>query len=426
MGITTLAIISILFYCFYKSLQNPTYGVVGYLIIYVVYGPGAWYGDQLRMILFRPSLVVSAGLLFACLINTQKLNWKFSRSEIAIYLFVGIAFLVSYFFGIGVEEINARYLEKLFKISIFIFLLIRAVHHFSDYQTVIWALIGSGFFIAMQARRIGSYAAGGRLDNMGGVDFSDANGFGAFMITTIVLIGFKLFRNVWWKKMIIAVVLAVMLDAFIMTQSRAVFLGLICGIIFLILKAPRGMKKKMLVYFSLAAILFGMLAHDKFWDRMDTVGSEYEMSIQKDPLFQGTEHIGRLDFWKSSIAIFRDHPMGIGVKNFQVIVPFYDSRNTGWDAHNTYVLCYSEIGILGILLFLGIIFTTFYKLRKIYRFSTQDERRFDILLSALSFATVLLIYVSGPMVTHSYLYSEFTWILFALPICLENSLSNYE
>ncbi|MBU4415279.1 MAG: hypothetical protein L6302_03675, partial [Desulfobacteraceae bacterium] len=115
------------------------------------------------------------------------------------------------------------------------------------------------------------------------------------------------------------------------------------------------------------------------------------------------------------------HPLGVGVKNFEKMVPYYDPNNIGRDAHNTYVLCYSEIGILGIVLFLIIIGETFLQIRRIRLAVKDTPHEEDIRLHTFAITTVLIIYLLGYMTTHSILYTEILWILLAMPICLENA-----
>ncbi|MCK4829028.1 O-antigen ligase family protein, partial [bacterium] len=157
-----------------------------------------------------------------------------------------------------------------------------------------------------------------------------------------------------------------------------------------------------------------------FLERMDTIGDEAKQleSITNE---NQVERLSRIDFWKASVQIFKDHPLGIGVRNFQNIVPYYDPRNPGRDAHNTYVLCYTEIGIIGIILFMVIIIEAFFQLRRIRRMIKGTPYEQEISLFAISLTTSLLIYLLGGMTSHSYLYNEITWMLFALPICLENA-----
>jgi putative inorganic carbon (HCO3(-)) transporter len=134
------------------------------------------------------------------------------------------------------------------------------------------------------------------------------------------------------------------------------------------------------------------------------------------------EALKRLDFWKASVLIFMDYPLGVGVKNFEKIVSFYDPNIKDRDAHNTYVLCYSEIGILGIFLFLIILGEAWLQLRRVDKIRMDKGQGRKKSLDVFALRIVYLIYLLGYMMTHSILYTEILWILLSMPICLENAV----
>ena len=168
--------------------------------------------------------------------------------------------------------------------------------------------------------------------------------------------------------------------------------------------------------------MFSLLVNKSFLDRMGTVENTVGSSFgEKDPLFEDA-NIDRVDFWISSIYIFKDHPLGIGVNNFANLVPEYDPRNPGMDPHNSYVLCYTEIGIIGIILFLFIIIESFLELRRAGTFIIQQQGGYNFHITSLSLGTIYITYCTGYMMTHSVLYTEIIWIYFALSTCLETAI----
>jgi len=382
------------------------------LSVYILYDPYIWWGASFQQYLPRPSLVAVIFLITGVFLHAKSFNWHISRREVEFYLFLVAAWLTSLVFGVGIEDNNWIYLTKLTKLFVFIFFFIRVVNSLDSYDQVVWTLILCAIFLAYQAHVVG-YFHGGRLNNLGGIDFKEANGFASFLAGAITFLGVRLFRVPLWKKAIYVVGITLMLNTIIMTQSRAVFLGIIMAVPYVLFRAPPKYRKQVYLSVMLAAVLFFMLADMKFFGRMDTIQDQLQDSQE--------ETISRIDFWKASVPMFMDHPFGVGVKNFEKMVPYYDPRNTGMDAHNTYVLCYAEIGIIGIALFLIIITETFLQLRRIRLAVKNTPHENKIMLHALAITTVLIIYLLGYMTTHSNLYTEMLWILLAMPICLENA-----
>jgi len=423
MSFTVVLIYTIFIVLFVGALWKPILGVLGYLSIYMLYNPHIWWGATFVHYLPRPSFAAMLFLTVGAFIHREKLNWSFSRREIELYLFLVTVWFVSLFFGIGIEDNNWTYLIKMTKLFVFIFFFIRVVDSLNHYKFVILTFILGAALLAYHAHGLSSgYFADGRLNAIGGIDFGEANGFACFQAMAMTFLGVQLLRDFMWKKVIYIIGIAFMLDTIILTQSRAIFLGIMMAVPYVLFRSPPKYRKQLYVSVILGGILFFMLADVKFFGRMDTIQQQLENS-QEEIISRGyqEEGIDRIDFWKASILMFMDHPFGVGVKNFEKMVPYYDPRNKGMDAHNTYVLCYSEIGILGIILFLIIISETFLQLRRIRIAVTNTQYENDITLHVVAITTVLIIYLLGYMTTHSNLYTEILWILFAMPICLENA-----
>jgi len=380
-----------------------------------------WWGATFQQYLPRPSVVAVCFLIIGMFLNTSKLNWSISRREVELYAFLGLVWTTSFFFGVGIEDNNWQYLIKFTKIFIFIFILIRIVTSLNHYKLVVWTLILAGIFLAYQAHVLSSSSfTEGRLDALGGSDFCEANGFAAFMAAAMTFLGVYMLQTFLWKKVVCIFGIALLLNTIILTQSRSVFLGLLLAIPYVLLKPPSQHRKKIYVFVALGVTLFFLLADVKFLYRMETIRSETE-HITENRNYGQKETLTRLDFWKASVLMFKDYPLGVGVKNFEKMVSYYDPRNPNMDAHNTYVLCYSELGIQGIALFVIIIGTALLQLRRIRLTVINTLYKNDIVPHVFSMMIILIIYLLGYMTTHSILYMEMLWILLSMPICLENA-----
>ncbi|MFH1245699.1 MAG: O-antigen ligase family protein [Candidatus Omnitrophota bacterium] len=80
----------------------------------------------------------------------------------------------------------------------------------------------------------------------------------------------------------------------------------------------------------------------------------------------------RLEAWKGGIEIIKEHPLsGIGYGLFPYTIPYY-APVSQMDAHNTYILIASEMGIPALLAFLLILFIMLQNARRLYK-STRDK-----------------------------------------------------
>ena len=282
-----------------------------------------------------------------------------------------------------------------------------------NYKLVVWMFIIGALFLSYQ-----SYTAyancffKGRLEFLGGMDFGESNGIAAMSATALFFLGFEILRVQWWKKILYLIGIAAIMHTIILTQSRGVFIGIFLIIPYIFLWAPSKYRKIISISAILGVLLFFILTDTGFINRMKTSSEELQYDQENT--------LTRLDFWRASIRIFKDHPLGIGVKNFAKLVPKYDDRNQGMDAHNTYVICYSELGIPGIVLFLIIIAEVFLQLRRIRLMVMDSIYSKEIILYVLALGAVIIVYLTGYGMTHTVLYKEIFWMLLSLPICLEN------
>lgn len=72
----------------------------------------------------------------------------------------------------------------------------------------------------------------------------------------------------------------------------------------------------------------------------------------------------RVDIWRNTIAVIKDHPLGIGLKNYEIVLPIYDATSPPGikftHAHNDYLELLVETGwpgfiiiMAGFIIFLG-------------------------------------------------------------------------
>lgn len=418
MPLTGILIFIVIGGLFIGALFSPILGVAGYLAVYLLYDPDIWWGQYFAAAVTRPSFVAMILLAVSCVVHVRKIDLNISRTEIWLYLFLPLAWLVSAMSGLGLDADALLYLDKLTKLLIFIFLFNRVVNTLKNFDIVLWALIGAGAFLGFQARGAspGQFVEG-RLEELGGIDFKEANQLAGFLALAIILLGYKLLQCKWPLKIAYVLGIALMLNAIVMTQSRAVFLGMIVAAPFVFITAGKEHRKLLIVCLCLGLILFLTLADVKFISRMDTIQDSVAISGR-----ESDSQLTRVDFWKAAMRMVKDHPFGVGVKHFAKLVPEYDPRNKGMDAHNTYVLCVAELGIPGIILFLLIIAKSFQALKRGIRAARTLEPA--VAMSGKSVAIALIVFVVGLMTTHSILYSEMLWILLSLGITFEKAVKH--
>lgn len=366
--------------------------------------------------------MASLFLILGALIHNDKLNWQITRKEVEFYSFLAVMWMVSYFFGLGMHEETFKFMVKMTKLFICIFFICRIVHTYEDFNLIIATFIFGAAFLGYQAHASGDFSTG-RIDNIGGSDFAEANAFATFMLVGASMLGYKIIRLKLWQTVPAVLIIAMMLNAFVLARSRGALVGILFATPFAMFNMPKKYRLKVSLFVVLGAILFFNLMDEGFLERMETIQTESQAGYAGLQVID-SENLTRLDFWRTSIDIFRDHPMGIGSRNFESTVTMYDPRNPGFDAHNTIVLCYTEFGVVGISIFFLIFFETYLELRRIKKMAQFTQNQEYINLNLISISTILIIYAFGSILTHSYVYIEILWLFLTLPMCLEKATKN--
>lgn len=120
----------------------------------------------------------------------------------------------------------------------------------------------------------------------------------------------------------------------------------------------------------------------------------YCATIGVGPTFERFLSIGdgksRIDIWRDSFAILRDHPLGIGLHNFETVFQVYNhafvSDKTVLYAHNDYLQLLIETGWVGFFLLVGGLGLFIGKNFRLIRHldADADPQRFFLAVGALS------------------------------------------
>jgi len=157
--------------------------------------------------------------------------------------------------------------------------------------------------------------------------------------------------------------------ALVLSYSRAAFLAVIAGAVWVVLRAPRGRLVALLML--VAALLIGAIVAPEAYIRRVTGVS----TLRSDPSVQW-----RVDAWRAAVQAVHDYPMfGVGAGNITRITP------RGLYAHNSYLEVAAELGIPGLLAFLAIFALS---LRDAFRFSAQTKGSSRFMMIGLQAALV--------------------------------------
>lgn len=160
----------------------------------------------------------------------------------------------------------------------------------------------------------------------------------------------------------------------VVSFSRGGFVGLIVVGIYLLWKTPHRVTGLLLV-FGLALAIYAN-APKGYWHEVETIDTQnYEAGTGKE----------RVESWKAGWKMFLNHPItGVGANNFGIYLPDYYAYNPdkmwGRVAHSFYFTLIPEMGLIGTLLVLGILWNN----RKDHQFIVKMEKEKQQILEKVS------------------------------------------
>ncbi|WP_338667639.1 O-antigen ligase family protein [Pseudodesulfovibrio methanolicus] len=143
----------------------------------------------------------------------------------------------------------------------------------------------------------------------------------------------------------------------ILTQSRG---GLVAGSVTLSIwglsKGVKGIARLCLLGFLGLAIVLAVIPSERL-ERFNSI-----FNLEDD--YNVTAKGGRLDIWENGLVLFMENPiLGTGLGTFRVAEGSVNGGSAWRKAHNTYLEIAVELGLPGLIAFLGMIFSA-YKLAK--------------------------------------------------------------
>lgn len=184
----------------------------------------------------------------------------------------------------------------------------------------------------------------------------NSNTLGAFLLLIIFpLIMLRIYEKDKNKKTIYIIALLLNLITIILTFSRNAWLGLLLGGSLLVI-----VYNWRIIFIMISGLGLSMLI-----PQIRTRAMDFKMIFQ-DP---------RVKLWEVAIKMIKDHPIkGVGNGNYYTLFGDYVKKypeldynhHTNFTTHNSYFKIQSELGIVGIASFLGILITIIYKINKLY------------------------------------------------------------
>ena len=247
------------------------------------------------------------------------------------------------------------------------------------------------------------------------VTFLDPNILASFLMSAILLATPLLAVAPMKRSLRVAGVCAaaVALVGLAATYSRGGLGGFVIGLvaIALVMRAPRTVRFAFVAVMVLAVLVAGALVFDAQWVEENVVGAGETGSATN-----------RVYMVEGALAMWRDHPFGVGLDNYQVVYPGYrDPRADAGitESHTAYVTVLTETGFLGLGAFLWVLGAFFLRTALPAARRARDLTVHALAVGALAAALAL----AAQAFTYSLEASKFWWFAIGVGVAAWRMLS---
>ncbi|MBC8486661.1 MAG: O-antigen ligase family protein [Bacteroidetes bacterium] len=362
-GVAIIIGLSFLWYFPESSIALLINGVIYISVILNVFGlqAGQWV-----------TLLYMTAFVFACFIIWLKEpkfpNWQVWARILMLPLLIGMLMFISLLGSESPEYGSTKFFRYgTYQLAAIIGLIMVLTSRKRLRTLFIWIVLFGALIvftsILTQRSEFGIFKRLTLSEDVNPIGFARNIGFGA-----ITLLFFWDEEGKIWRNILIAIGLIIGLLFIILSGSRGPFLGYIAGLLAFLAIVSKKPQRFILMTFGLVAlvlILLKLLPIELWLSRVSSVVANVSI-------------VQRLTLWKQAIKLIGTHPvMGSGLGSFDAYIGY----GVRWP-HNIFLEIWSEIGILGIIIFLIFIFKGL-RLGWLYR---SDKDHFVRNVSCVGFA----------------------------------------
>ncbi len=393
------------------TLRNPFWGVATYYY-FSFFRPQDYYHWALAG--SRLSYWIALATILSYFVNKARHGYGYTiprTKETFLMLSFLIAVSISAYFSPIPERSWALSLTFV-KITLFYFFALAMIDTEKKFKIMLWILIFSFGYYAIWVNKRFIFEGIKIIEGpgLGEAAYRDRNTFALIFVVAIPICFYMryMIQNKLVRLSVLGIVPALM-HAIICTFSRGAYLGMLAVSGYSILKIKR---KAVIVLAVLILIPMLMRMQGKeHRERIRTVlvtGEERERSAQS-----------RIEAWKGGLRMMADHPiLGVGLQNFEVFIKQYNPAAVNLVAHNTYIQLGAETGIMTVVIYILIMFTSFLTLHKLRHMSVTNDLSPNLYYYAVMLEGSLL----GFFICSLFLSMEVfepAYFLFCMVVCLK-------
>lgn len=389
-----------------------------YQIIYFLNPDNRWWSAQIPGISY--SFVASVLMLIALAIDYRRYSelspwkaqpiFKWMVLILALYYVVGVYALV--------PESHSRFSFDFLKLLVIVMVAYKLVNTRKLLDMALWAYVLGASYIGYLATMNGRNSRG-RVEGIGMPDTPDANDTAAALVPAGALLLYFFWMGNKKVKLLCLLCGAFVANGLVLINSRGAFLGILAGsglyLLYMVFSKYRAKGQRAIAIFTVVLGISGGLyvADDAFWERMGTL---------TNPEDQQESGSGRVNYWIAAVDMAVDNPWGLGVNGFNKLSTLYiDPEHLGGSefksVHSMWAQGLTEIGWLGLALFVVMLWSLFRGSRKAKKWLLENQQYTDY-FKVLALECALLGYLVAGSFINRFRAEILYWMIVLLAIAI--------
>jgi O-antigen ligase len=423
MALTGIVFLVVFVACIVLALvRDPRIGLYTYLAMFYLHPPSRWWGAFLPDL--RWALIAAVATLLATLrlpARKDAPGWT-SNAPARLLIVFTLWLWVQNAWALAPEE-HLEVSILFTKYLVLFYLIYRLLDTPAQVGNFLFAhVLGCGLlgWLALIAPDYG------RLEGVGGPGIDEANALGMFVSTGGLCAGMLVLGERSWKRWICLMLLPLIGNTIVQSESRGAMLGLVTGAVIVFYLGARTDRWRMLVLGLAGLIAFAVIAPPVYLERMLTLRAAVEQSEDIDSSAES-----RIWLAKAQLDMASRNLLGHGHRGTAVLSPQYLERRwltKGADedpygvgarsSHNTLLSALVEQGVPGLVMFVWLIAWTGLMILRVRRLRLRDPEDRDriALYGACAAGSLAIVFVAG-MFT-DYLKTEVQIWMFAVLVVL--------
>ncbi|PHR95885.1 MAG: hypothetical protein COA78_29455 [Blastopirellula sp.] len=366
------------------ALFRPWYGVLIYATFAIIRPEATWPWSVPPD---NYSRIIAIALIIGWAINGFG-NWNFGKAKPIVYCLLGYwAWLIISACFAPHQDVAWLDVELHSKILLPLFIGCTLIDSVEKIKQLCWVIVLCLGFHAFEAN-IDTFQGGYQLELYGWSGLDNNGACIGFVTAAGIAFFLGLGETVWWKRWPAFIFAALLAHTPMFGSSRGGMLGLACIGVASVYLIPK--KPIYITYLCLGFIVAGSLAGPRVMEEFATIFAGEE---QRDGSADS-----RIELWKDCTDAMLNNPLtGLGPNHWEyAAVEIY-----GWEtrkaSHSTWFNIAAELGIPGIMFFLGFYFFTIKLAWKVLKQPQSEENYWHP-----HFARIILASLAGFLVSASF------------------------